>query len=198
LARPRTWKFADGKALKALVPPLPRGKYTQRRLPTVNTPPRRTVWGYAKRARRRHLGDVTVVLRTRRRNDGPQQTNSLVTKRPESVPAREMVGVYLRRRWVEWLCRDLPGVVGVGQPQVTTQVDRGARAVAVAIMASLLRLKVRANDIPADRPWSAFHLQRACTWEVGQAPCERSARPLARKWRRLGKAASCHAATCHL
>jgi hypothetical protein len=177
---------------------LPRGKYTQMRLPTVNTPPRRTFGGYAKRARRRHLGDVTVILSTRRRNDGPQQTKLLVTNLPESVPAREMVGVYLRRWGVEVLCRDLPGVVGVGQPQVTTQVDRGARAGAVAIMASLLRLKVRAKDIPADRPWSAFHLQRACTWEVVQAPCERSARPLARKWLRWGKAASCHAATCHL
>ncbi len=41
MAWPRTWKFADGKALKALVTHLPRGKYTRIRIPTVNTQRRR-------------------------------------------------------------------------------------------------------------------------------------------------------------
>jgi hypothetical protein len=56
-------------------------------------------------------------------------------------------------------------------------------------MAYLLLLKLRAKDIPADKPWSAFRLQRALSWEVMQAQCERSAHQLARKWFRLGKAA---------
>jgi hypothetical protein len=130
-----------------------------------------------------------VVLRKRRRNDGPTQTQILVTHRPESVTARESVGVYLHRWWVALLCRELKGVVGLGQHQVTKQVDRGKRSVAVAIMAYLLLLKRRAKDIPADRPWRAFHLQRAFAWEVVQAQCARPARQLARKWLQLGKAA---------
>ncbi|HSF29906.1 MAG TPA: hypothetical protein VLK82_05465 [Candidatus Tectomicrobia bacterium] len=97
--------------------------------------------------------------------------------------------MYLRRWWVEWLCRELNGVVGLGQHQVTTQVDRVERSVAVAIMAYLFLLKLRAKDIPADRQWSAFHLQRAFAWEVMQAQCGRSAHQLARKWLQLGKAA---------
>jgi hypothetical protein len=198
LALPRTWTFADGKALKTLVTHLPRRQYSQVRIPTVNTQHRRTFWVYAKRARLRHLGDVTVVLSKRRRNVGPQQTTILVTNLPESVTAREMVGVYRRRWWVGLLCRDLKGVVGVGQPQVTKQVDRVERSVAVASMAYLLLLKLHAKDIPAERPWSALHLQRAFAWEVTQAPYERSARQLARKWLQWGKAAECHAATCHL
>ena len=137
----------------------------------------------------RHLGDVTVVLSKRRRNDGPKQTNILVTNLPETVTAREIMGVYLRRWWVELLVKELKGVVGMGQHQVTKKVDRVERSVAVAIMAYLLLLKLRAKDIPTDRPWSAFHLQRAFAWEVVQAPCERSARQLARKWLQLGKAA---------
>lgn len=189
LALPRTWKFADGKALKALVTHLPRGTYTQIRIPTVNTQHRRTFWVYAKRARLRHLGDVTVVLSKRRRNDGPKQTKILVTNLPESVTAREIVGVYLRRWWVELLFKELKGVVGLGQHQVTKQADRVERSVAVAIMAYLLLLKLRAKDIPADRAWSAFHLQRTFAREVMQAQCERSARQLARKWLQLGKAA---------
>jgi hypothetical protein len=137
----------------------------------------------------RHRGDVTVVLSKRRRNDGPKQTKILVTNLPETVPAREIVGVYLRRWWVELLVKELKGVVGMGQQQVTKQVDRVERSVAVAIMAYLLLLKLRAKDIPADRPWSAFRLQRAFAWEMVQAQCERSAWRMARKWLQMGKAA---------
>jgi hypothetical protein len=189
LALRRSWKFAHGKALKALVTLWPRWQYTRMRIPTVNTPHRRTFRVYTKRARLRHLGDVPVVLSKRRRHDGPQQTTSLVTNLPESGPAREMVGMYLRLGWVELLCRECKGVVGLGQYQVTTQVERVERSVAVAIMAYLLLLKLRAKNIPACRPWSAFHLQRAFAWKVMQAQCERSARQLARQWLQLGKAA---------
>ncbi len=93
MALPRTWKFANGKALKALVTHLPRWKSTQVRIPTVNTRRRRILWVDAKRARRRHLGDVTVVLSQCRRNQGPKHTKILVTNLPETVTAREVVGV---------------------------------------------------------------------------------------------------------
>jgi len=100
VALPRTWKCANGKALKALVTHLPRGKYSQMRIPTVNTQRHWTARVYAKRARLRHLGDVTLVLSTCRRHDGPKQTKILVTNLPEMVTAREIVGVYLRRWWI--------------------------------------------------------------------------------------------------
>jgi Transposase DDE domain len=168
---------------------LPRRKYLQIRMPTVNTQHQRTFWVSTTRVRLRHLGDVTVVLSTRRRNDGPRQTKILVTHRPETVTAREIVGVYLRRWWIELLMKELKGVVGLGQHQVTSKADRVERSVAVAIMAYLLLLKLRAKDIPADRPWSAFRLQRAVAWEVMQGQCERSTHQIARKWLQLGKAA---------
>jgi hypothetical protein len=188
-ALPRTWKVANGKALKALVTHLPRWKSTQMRIPTVNTQRRRTLWVYAKRARRRHLGDVTVVWSQCRRNDGPKQTTILVTNRPETGTAREIVGVSLRRWWRALLVNALNGVVGLGQHQVTTQADRVERSVAGAIMASLLLLRLRATDIPADRPWSAFRWPRALAWEVMAAPCERSAHQMARKWLQMRTAA---------
>jgi len=64
---------------------------------------RRTFGVYAKRARLRHLDDVTAVLSKCRRNNRPKQANILVTNLPETVTAREVVGVYLRRWWVELL-----------------------------------------------------------------------------------------------
>jgi hypothetical protein len=177
MALPRTWKLAQGKAVKDLVTHRPRGKYTQIRIPTVNTQRRRTFWVYAKRTRLRHLGDVTVVLSKCRHNAGPKQTKILVTNLPETVTAREIVGVYLRRWWGELLFRELKGAVGLGQHQVTKKVDRIERSVAVAIIAYLLLLKLQAKDIPADRPWSAFRLQRAFAWEVMEAQCQRSGVP---------------------
>jgi hypothetical protein len=189
MALPRTWKWAHGQAVKDVVTHRPRGKSTQIRMPPVNTPRRRTVWVDTTRVQLRHRGHVTGVLSTCRRNDGPKQTNILVTKMPETVTAREIGDVYLRRWGIELLMKALKGVVGMGQPQVTTHVDRVERSVAVAIMASLLWLKLRAKDIPADRPRSAFRRQRAFASEVMPGPCERSARHIARKWLKMGKAA---------
>jgi len=71
--------------------------------------------------------------------------------------------------------------VGLGQQQVTNKTDCVERAGAVAIMAYWRLLKLRAQELPADRPWSAFRLQRAFAWEVMQTQCERSARQMARK-----------------
>jgi hypothetical protein len=68
-----------------------------------------------------------VVLSKCRRNDGPRQTKILVTNLPETVTAREIVGVYLRRWWIELLMKELKGVVGLGQQQVTSKADRVER-----------------------------------------------------------------------
>jgi hypothetical protein len=130
-----------------------------------------------------------VVLSKCWRHQGPTHTKILVTTRPETVTAREVVGVSWRRWWVERLFKARKGVVGLGTPQGTKTPDRIERSVAVALMASLLLRKLRAKDVPADRPWSAFRLQRAFAWEVVQAPCERSTRQMARTWLQLGKVA---------
>jgi hypothetical protein len=188
-ALPRTWKFTNGKALKALVTHLPRWWYTRICIPTVNGQRRRTFWVYTKGVRLRHLGDVTVVLSKCRRNDGPKQTKILVTNLPETVTARQIVAIDLRRWWVELLVRELQGVVGLGQQQGTKEVERVEGSVATALMAYLLLLSLQAQHIPADRPWSALQLQRQFTREVLQAQCERSARQLASKWLQMGKAA---------
>ncbi len=130
-----------------------------------------------------------MVLGTWRHNDGPKRTKILVTTLPETVSARDIGAIYLRRWWVELLGKALKGVVGLGHQQVTNQVEGVERSVAMAIMAYRLRRKRRAQDLPANRPWSACSLQRALTWEVIQAQCERSARQMARRWLQLGTAA---------
>ena len=185
----RSWKFEDGKSLKALVTHLPRWHYQRIRLPTVNGQRRRTFWVFAKRVQLRPLGDVTIVLSKCRQTDGPKHTKLLVTNLPDTVRARQIVAIYLRRWWAELLFRELKGVVGMGQHHVTKDVGRVERSLAISMMAYLLLLRLKAHQVPADRPWSAFALQRALAWELIEAQCTRSATRLARKWLQKPQAA---------
>ena len=153
------------KVSEALVTHLPRWHYQRIRWPTVTGQRRRTFLVFAKRVQLRHLGDVTLVLSKCRHNDGPKQTKLLVTNLPETVSARQIVAIFLRRWWAELLFRELKGVVGMGQHQVTKDVGRVERSIAISIMAYLLLLRLNAHEVPADQPWSAFALQRALAWE---------------------------------
>jgi hypothetical protein len=173
IAFARTWCFANGKSLKDLVTHLPKKFYHRCWVPLDEPGRRRTYWTYTKRACLRHVGDVTIILSKKRHNDGPKQTKILVTNLPDAR-SRQVVDVY-RRRWsVELLFKELKGVTGLGQHQVTKDPQRVERSVAIAIMAYLLLLKFRANDIPDHGPWSAFTLKRNFTWQIAQAQLERS------------------------
>jgi hypothetical protein len=98
-------------------------------------------------------------LSKQRRHDGPKQTKILVTNPPEVRPRQGVDGD--RRRWsVELLIKELKGATGLGPHQVTKELQRVERSVAISIMAYLMLLKFRAHDIPKQGPWSAFTLKR--------------------------------------
>jgi hypothetical protein len=179
-AFPRTWKLANGQHLRDLVTHLPRHHYRQVRVPLVVPRARRRVfWTFAKRAQLRQVGDVTVVLSRRRRNDSPKHTKLLVTNLPQAT-AHVTVALYLRRWPVELCIKELKGVVGLGQHQVTKDAARVERSVAVALMAYLLLLRLRAKQIKPGTSWSAFTLKQQFAWEVGARQLKRVARQEAR------------------
>jgi len=181
IAFPRTWKLAKGQYLHDLVTHLPIHYYRQVRVPLVVPSTRRRVfWTFAKRAEWRQVGDVTVVLSRRRRNDSPKHTKLLVTTRPQAT-AHVTVAIYLRRWPVELCIKELKGVVGLGQHQVTKDAARVERSVAVALMAYLLLLRLRAKQIRPGRSWRAFTLKQGFAWEVGARQLKRAARQEARK-----------------
>jgi Transposase DDE domain len=173
MAMARTWRFDNGQAVKDLVTHLPKKHYRRCWVPLEEPGRRRTYWTYTKRARLRHIGEVTLVLSKQRRNEGPKQTKILVTNLPD-VTARQVVDVY-RRRWaVEVLIKELKGATGLGQHQVTKEPQRVERSVAIAVMAYLMLLKFRLHDIPEKGPWSVFTLKRNFTWQISQACIEHS------------------------
>jgi hypothetical protein len=185
MAFPRTWKLANGQYLRDLVTHLPIHHYCQVRVPLVVASARRRVfWTFAKRAELRQVGDVTVVLSRRRRNDSPKHTKLLVTNLPQAT-AHLTVALYLRRWPVELCIKELKGVVGLGQHQVTKDAARVERSVAVAIMAYLLLLRLRARQIKPGSSWSAFTLKQELAWDWGARQLQRTARQEARKEVRL-------------
>jgi hypothetical protein len=185
IAFPRTWKLANGQYLRDIVTHLPIHHYHQVRVPLlVPSARRRVFWTFAKRAELRQVGDVTVVLSRRRRNESPKHTKLLVTNLPQAT-AHLTVALYLRRWPVELCIKELKGVVGLGQAQVTKDAARVERSVAVAVMAYLLLLRLRAKQIKPGSSWSAFTLKQDLAWDWGARQLYRSARQEARTEVRL-------------
>jgi hypothetical protein len=185
IAFPRTWKFANGQPLREVVTHLPIPYYRQVRVPWVVPSARRRVfWTFAKRAELRQVGDVTVVLSRRRRNDSPRHTKLLVTNLPQAT-AHLTVALYLRRWPVELCLKELKSVVGLGQSPVTKNAARVERSVAVALMAYLLLLRLRAKQIQPGRSWSAFTLKQGLAWDWGARQMKRATRQAARREVRL-------------
>jgi hypothetical protein len=189
IAFPRTWKLTNGQHLRDVVTHLPLHHYRKVCLPLlVPSARRRVFWTFAKRAQLRQVGDVTIVLSRRRHNDSPKQTKLLVTNLPQAT-AHTTVACYIRRWPVELCIKELKGVVGLGQPQVTKDAARIERSIAVAFMAYLLLLRLRAQQIKPGRSWSAFTLKQQFAWEVGAHQLKRTARQEARKEVRSRRAA---------
>ncbi len=168
----RTWKFEDGHSRKDLVTHMRKDCFTKTWF--INSQARRRVyWAYLKTTRLRHIGDVTVVLSKKRRNSGPKATKILVTNLPE-VNRRTVIALYSRRWNVELLIKELKGVPGLGQAQVTKEPRRVERSVALSLMAYLMLRRFRHTDIPAQGAWSAFTLKRNFAWEIMQQQIEHS------------------------
>jgi len=136
-----------------------------------------------------HVGEVTVVVSRRRRNDSPKHTKRLVTNLPQATTTHLTVARYLRRGPVELCIKELKRVVGLGQPQVTKDAARVERSVAVAVMAYLLLLRLRAKQIKPGSSWSAFTLKPELAWEWGAHQLHRTVRQETRKEIRRQRAA---------
>lgn len=121
------------------------------------------------------------VVRSRGwRNDSPKHTKLLVTNLPQAT-AHLTVALYLRR-WPVELCRkELQSVVGLGQHPVTKDAARGDRSVAVACMAYVRVLRLRAQHSQSGSSWSAFTLKPQFAWEVGPRQRKPGARHEARQ-----------------
>jgi Transposase DDE domain len=162
----RTWKTAEGKAIKNLVTHLPRTYYQRTRIPRLPASTGcKTFWVYSTCLCLRHIGDVTVVLSKKGRNVGPKHTKILVTNLDEWTP-RQVVCAYQRRWPVEQINRELKTDLGLGEHQVSGEEGRIEHSFGMAVLAYLLLIRVCHQDILPGKPWSVAQLQHVLRLRV--------------------------------
>ncbi len=155
----RTWKMQNGKSLKNLVKHTPSSYYKRTWIPRFpENGARKTFWTFTKSACLRHIGDVTIVISKKGRNVGPKKAKVLVTNLPD-VTTRQVLLLYQRRWSIEILFKELKTGLGMGQHQVTANIDRIEKSLGIAIISYLVLLRARSKDIKPGKSWSIFQLK---------------------------------------
>jgi DDE family transposase len=175
---PRSWKFLDGTHLRDLARHLPKSLY--HRVASYTPQQRRKdYWVFVRRGRLKIIGDVTILLSKRRRNDGPKQVKLIVTNL-DSPTATEILNIYSRRWAVEVTFKELKSHLHMGQMQVSKEAGRVKHAMLFPVMAYLLLLRLYGRDIDAEKGISVFALKQQFTLEVCKEQLDRSEN----KWRK--------------
>lgn len=175
---PRTWKLADGTHLRDLARHLPKGRYHRVASATPDRR-RRDYWVYLRRAELNLLGDVTVLLSKKRRNQGPQQVKLIVTNL-EPASATTMLSIYARRWGVEVTFKELKSALHLGQMQVTRTPERVIHALLLPVLAYLLLLRLYGRELEPEQGATIYALKQRFSEEVLHEQLERTER----KWRR--------------
>jgi hypothetical protein len=182
----RTWNMENGKSLSNLAKHIPHKTFQRTWIPRLaNEKSRKTFWVYRKRARLRHIGDVTMVLSKKRRNMCPKRTKILVTNLVE-MTARQVLCIYQRRWGIEILFKELKSGIGLGEHQVTKDINRIEKSFSIAIIAYLVLIRARKMDICSGQPWSIFQLKNNFTNDL---VCNQLQYNMERKLKKLAKAA---------
>lgn len=167
----RTWKLADGTHLRNLVRHLPRRLY-QRVASFKPDGRRKDYWVFRRRASLKYLGDVTILLSKKRRNDGPKATKIIVTNLTGARAGR-ILSIYARRWGIEVTIKELKGGLHLGRMQVTGDPDRVARSVALSVLAYLLLLRLYGRDASLKK-LSLFRMKQKFVEEVYADQWQRS------------------------
>ncbi len=177
-AMPRTRKLTNGTHLRDLVQHLPKSCY-RRRASAKPDGRRRDYWVFTRRATLHNLGDVTIVLSKRRRNDGPKHVKIIVTNLT-AARAGTILSMYARRWGVEVMFKELKSGLHLGQMQVTKEAERVRRSVALSVLAYLLLVRLYGADETLGKAWSLFKLKERFVGDMTQDAVMRTEH----KWRR--------------
>jgi hypothetical protein len=165
-AMPRTRKFTHGKHLRDLVQHLPKS-CSYRRASHKPDGRRQDYWVFTRHATLHNLGDVTIVLSKKRRNQGPKGVKILVTNLTEAS-AGAILSIYAWRWGIEVTIKELKSGLHLGQMQVTKERERVERSVALSVLAYLLLVRLYGRDEALTKEWSLFKLKERFIGEVAQ------------------------------
>jgi hypothetical protein len=186
-ALPRTWKCEDGTHLRDLAKHLPKSRY--HRVASYTTDRRRKdYWVFVRPARLKELGDVTILLSKRRRNEGPKTVKLIVTNL-DSPTAATILQIYSRRWSVEVMFKELKSQLHLGQMQVTKEASRVQRAMLLPVLSYLLLLRLYGQELDAEKGASLFTLKQRFTLEVFKEQHDRTNTKWRKKFDKLRAAA---------
>jgi hypothetical protein len=186
-ALPRSWKFLDGTHLRDLARHLPRSLY-HRVASYTSENKRRDYWVFLRRGKLKVVGDVTILLSKRRRNEGPKKIKLIVTNL-DNPSEREILSAYARRWSVEVAFKELKSHLHLGQMQVTKEAGRVKRAFLLPVLAYLLLLKLYSKEIDEEKGASIFTLKQRFSMEVFKEQVDRSESKWRKKLEKLRAAA---------
>jgi hypothetical protein len=168
----RTWKLADGTSLRDLARHTPKSCY--RRVASYKPDGRRRdYWVFRRSASVRHLGDVTILLSKRRRNDGPKQIKLIVTNLNEAKTG-DLLSHFARRWGLEVTFKELKSGLHLGQMQVTQAPERVRHALLLPILAYLLLLRLYGRELSPTEGFTLWKLKRRFIDDVYQEQQTRS------------------------
>jgi Transposase DDE domain len=168
----RTWKLADGTHLRDLARYTPKSCY--HRVASYKPDRRRKdYWVFRRQASVQHLGDVTILLSKKRRNDGPKRIKLIVTNLNEAKTG-EILSHFARRWGVEVTFKELKSELHLGQMQVTKEPERVRHALLLPILAYLLLLRLYSREISSTEGFSLWQLKRRFIADVYQEQQNRS------------------------
>jgi hypothetical protein len=186
-AMPRTRKCTNGKYLRDLVRHLPKSCYC-RRASWKPDGRRCDYWVFVRPATLNHLGDVTILLSKKRRNDGPKQVKLFVTNLTEAR-AGAILSEYAWRWGVELTIKELKSGLHLGQMQVTRDADRVARSIALPVCAYLLLVRLYGREEASKKPWSLFQLKHWFTADMMHEEVYRTEQKWLRKFKQYKRVA---------
>ena len=132
-AMPRTRTCTHGKSLRDLVQHFPKS-CSYRRASYKPDGRRKDDWVFTRHAMLHKLGDVTIVLSKKRRNDGPKGVKIIVPNLSDAS-AGAICSIYARRWGIELTIQELKSGLHLGQRQVTQDKARVTRSVALSVLA---------------------------------------------------------------
>jgi len=98
-------------------------------------------------------------------NVSPQPTKILGTNLAELTPS-QVVGISQKRWAIEVMNWELKSGLGLGEHQVSGDTNRREKSVGIAVLASLLVMRVCHHEMVPGKPWSIFQLQHALRLRV--------------------------------
>jgi hypothetical protein len=186
-AMPRTRKFTNGKHLRDLVHHLPKACY-YRRASYKPDGRRKDYWVFTRHTTLHKLGDVTIVLSKKRRNDGPKGVKIIVTNLSEAS-AGAILSIYTRRWGIELTIKELKSGLHLGQMQVTQDKARVTRSVALSVLAYLLLVRLYGSEEAHGQAWSLFKLKERFIGEIAQDAVTRTEQKWQRKFQQFKEVA---------